>query len=62
MLFDIQLNLKVNAHSEKQAEQQIFDLFKELWLQDYHNQYKIDEWDFVEYITEEDTNEEGALS
>jgi hypothetical protein len=48
--WDIQVNLKVTAQSEKAAEQQVFDFFKSMHHQEYDLQFKIDEWEFMEFI------------
>jgi hypothetical protein len=48
--WDIQVNLKVTAQSEKAAEQQVFDFFKSMHHQEYDKDYKIDEWEFMQFI------------
>ena len=52
--FDIPINIKINAHTEEQAEQKIFDLFKEIHHQEMDIAYNIDEWEFFKFVTEED--------
>ena len=53
-LFDIPINLKINAHTEEQAEQKVFDLFKEIHHQEMDITYNIDEWEFFKFLTEDD--------
>ena len=53
---NIPINIKILAHTEEQAEQKIFDLFKEIHHQEMDATYNIDEWEFFKFVEEDEDN------
>lgn len=47
--FEIPIIITVLGHTKAQAEQKIFDYFRQSFLCDEHKDFDIADWDFVSY-------------